>query len=121
MQNAITWFELPTADLDRATTFYQKVLGSTLRRDTFAGVPHAFFPSDREGVGGALIHDAKRKPAQTGTVVYLSAPNLEKSIESVKGAGGEVLLGKTDIGDPGFIAMIRDTEGNVVGLHSPRA
>jgi predicted enzyme related to lactoylglutathione lyase len=27
---------------------------------------------------------------------------------------------KTDIGDPGFIAVLRDTEGNSVALHSPR-
>ena len=37
----------------------------------------------------------------------------------VKG-GGAVVLPKTDIGVHGFIATVRDTEGNVVGLHSER-
>ena len=36
-------------------------------------------------------------------------------------AGGKVVMPKTDIGPPGFIALVRDTEGNVVGLHSERA
>jgi predicted enzyme related to lactoylglutathione lyase len=31
-----------------------------------------------------------------------------------------VVQPKTDIGPPGFIALVRDTEGNVVGLHSER-
>jgi predicted enzyme related to lactoylglutathione lyase len=121
MKNAITWFELPTKNIDRAAGFYEKILGTTLRRDTFMGVPHAFFSSDREGVGGALIHDEKRKPESTGTVIYLHAPNLDQSVAAVKGAGGEVVLGKTDIGNPGFIAIIRDTEGNLVGLHTFRS
>ena len=33
-------------------------------------------------------------------------------------AGGEVVQKKMAIGPAGFIAVIRDTEGNVVGLHS---
>jgi uncharacterized protein len=27
---------------------------------------------------------------------------------------------KTDIGDPGFIGTMLDTEGNRVGIHAPR-
>ena len=41
--------------------------------------------------------------------------------ERVRGAGGVLIMPKTDIGVPGFIAVLRDTEGNSVALHSPRA
>jgi uncharacterized protein len=34
--------------------------------------------------------------------------------------GGTVLLPVTSIGDPGDIAIILDTEGNRIGLHSER-
>jgi uncharacterized protein len=121
MKHAITWFEIPTVQLERAATFYEKVLGVELRRDTFMNVPHAFFPAERPaGVGGALIFDADRKPGASGTVPYLPAPRLETALDGVAAAGGKVVLGATDIGDPGTIALIRDTEGNLVGLHRPR-
>lgn len=119
MTNAITWFEIPTTDLSRAATFYETILGVTLKRQTFMDVPHAIFSADA-GVGGALIHDTKRKPVADGTVPYLRAPKLETALDAVASAGGKVVLGATDIGEPGTIALIRDTEGNLVGLHRPR-
>jgi hypothetical protein len=36
----------------------------------------------------------------------------------VKKAGGKIVQEKYSIGKPGFIAVIEDTEGNTVGLHS---
>jgi hypothetical protein len=30
------------------------------------------------------------------------------------------MTARADVGAPGFIALVRDTEGNVVGLHSER-
>lgn len=121
MKHAITWFEIPTRELARAAAFYEKVLGVELRRDTFGGVPHAFFPAERpDGVGGALIFSADRRPGTGGTVPYLLAPQLERAIDAATEAGGKVVLGKTDIGEPGFIALVEDTEGNLVGLHRPK-
>jgi predicted enzyme related to lactoylglutathione lyase len=46
---------------------------------------------------------------------------LDACLARVKDAGGQVVMPKTDIGDPGFIALVMDTEGNTVGLHSERA
>lgn len=53
--DAVTWFEIPTADLDRATHFYEHLLDTKLHRAVF-GDPMAVFPCDPEGVGGALVH-----------------------------------------------------------------
>ena len=39
--HSVTWFELPTKDLERAAAFYEKVLGLSLKREVFFGVPHA--------------------------------------------------------------------------------
>ena len=121
MSNAINWFEIGVSDLDRAAGFYQRTLGIDLRRENFAGLPIAVFPSAKDQVGGALVQDPKRPPGGGGTLVYLDAGgNLDACLERVAGAGGAVVMPRTDIGVPGFIAAIRDTEGNVVGLHSAR-
>ena len=122
MANALTWFEIPTLDLDRAVHFYESVLGVRLKRDVFGGVPHAMFPAGQSDAGGALIQDGRRKPSTEGTLIYLDvAGKLDACVERIRGAGGTLLMPKTDIGDPGFIAVLRDTEGNSVALHSPRA
>ena len=120
MKNAINWFELPVQDLARAQKFYETVLDTKLKAETFAGMPMALFPHS-DGVGGALIQDARFRPAADGAVVYLDAgAALEACVKRVEAAGGKVVLPKTDIGEPGFIALILDTEGNRVGLHERR-
>jgi predicted enzyme related to lactoylglutathione lyase len=98
------------------------VLGIELRRATEDGRPMAIFKSAKEAVGGALVRQQGREPTENGALVYLDANGkLEASLARVERAGGKVVMPKTDIGDPGFIALVHDTEGNLVGLHSERA
>ena len=121
MTTAINWFEIPTVDIDRAVRFYETTLGATLKREVFAGTPHALFLG-AEGAAGALIHDKKRRPSSEGSLVYLNAhKDLDGCIERAVRAGGKVVLPRTDIGEPGFIAVLADTEGNHVALHMERA
>jgi len=123
MKNAINWFELPATDLARAQAFYEAVLATTLKAETFGGMAMALFPyAQGAGVGGALVKDARFVPSQAGALVYLDAGGaLDACLARVPAAGGRVLMEKTDIGAPGFIAVVQDTEGNRVGLHMPRA
>lgn len=122
MRNALNWFEIPVVDLDRAAAFYATVLD----RDALPtdepqpGRRMAFLPSEGEGVGGALVKDAYGTPAATGTTVFLNAGgDLDAIVSRIEPAGGAVLMPVTDIGPWGRIALLRDTEGNKVGLHSP--
>jgi len=123
MQNAIDWFEIPVADLPRATAFYAEVLRIELRTERFENTLMAIFPyaAAEHGVGGALVHDPRKRPSPTGSVLYLNAgTDIRGAVERASKAGGLVTMPVTDIGAPGFIALIRDTEGNVVGLHEAR-
>jgi predicted enzyme related to lactoylglutathione lyase len=122
MTNTINWFEIPTTNLDRAIGFYTAVLATPLKRELFdgTGTEMAVFEGEQESVRGALIADQRRKPTADGALVYLHASDLDASLGRVVKAGGSVVMPKTDIGEPGFIALMRDTEGNVVGLHAPR-
>jgi hypothetical protein len=122
-KNVINWFEIPVVEMSRAMRFYEQVLGSTLRREKFEGMDLAVFAADG-GVKGALL-GAKlggaiaRQPSAEGAIVYLDATGqLDAALGRVAGAGGEVVLGKTNIGPAGHMALVRDTEGNVVGLHA---
>ena len=121
-QHAIHWFEIFVTDFERAVRFYETTLGIQLRRENEDGRPMAIFKPSMEAVGGALVRQPGREPTENGAIVYLDANGkLEASLERVVRAGGKVVMPKTDIGAPGFIALIRDSEGNLVGLHSERA
>lgn len=121
MKSAINWFDIPTADFDRAVKFYSKILAQEIRVGEHMGSKLGFFPSEgREGVGGDLVppnpHSA---PSATGTRVYLNCEGrLDAVLSRVEAAGGKIINPKFSIGEPGWIAIIADTEGNTVGLHS---
>ena len=121
MAHALSWFEIPTTELDRAVKFYETVLAVSFRREVFGGVAMAMFPHGDKSPGGALIQDARRKPAPDGVLIYLDTQgHLDACIARIAKAGGTVVMPELDIGDPGFIATLRDTEGNVAGLHQER-
>lgn len=121
MKNVITWFDIPTTDLNRAVEFYSEILGEEITVGEFMGQTLAFFPMESmEEVGGDLVPpDQGNAPSSTGTRVYLNCDGkLDEVLGRVTKAGGSILQPKTPIGEAGWKALIVDTEGNVVGLHS---
>jgi predicted enzyme related to lactoylglutathione lyase len=84
-----------------------------------------FFLYDFKGgkVGGAIVHHPTfHKPSSEGSLVYLNCqPDLQVVLSKVKDAGGKVITEKTLISEEqqlGYWALIIDTEGNRVALHS---
>lgn len=119
--NALNWFEIPAADLDRATRFYETTLGKTLRREQMGEMEMAVFPYDpAAGVGGCLESGAGCVPGAQGTIVYLdAAPSLEAALKRATSAGGAIALPRTALPEGmGYFAHVIDTEGNRVGLHA---
>ncbi len=120
MNSALTWFEIPVADLARAKRFYGNVLKTELREETIGSQSMAIFSYGEGGVGGALIAGKQFVPNRDGAVVYLDAGgDLDGAIERVQAEGGKVVMGRTLITESiGSIAWFVDTEGNRVALHS---
>ena len=123
MKNAITWFEIGTANLANATAFYEAVLGHKMRLENMGPSEGAVFAYDAAagGTGGALMcgPTAPRLGA-SGTLVYLDAsPSLDAALARVTAAGGQVALPRQALPPGmGFFAHITDLEGNRVGLHA---
>ena len=119
MRNTLNWFEIFVTDLSRARAFYEDVMAVKLRYEDFHGTPNCIFPAD--GQAGSLVKHAQRKPSPDGAMVYFNCNGrLDEALARVPKAGGQVVLPKLDIGEPGFIAWVKDTEGNVIALHSER-
>jgi predicted enzyme related to lactoylglutathione lyase len=118
MRDALNWFEIPVTDIERAAKFYGAIFNTKLSINKGPGFASAMFPHDG-GVGGGLVAGDGYTPNAQGSLVYLNAnPDLNVVLNRVKGAGGQVIKAKTDIGENGFFALILDTEGNRVALHS---
>ncbi len=121
--NPVVWFEIYVDDLDRAKTFYEKVLNITLNKMESPGempIQMLAFPDTMESYGatGALVKMDGVQPGGSGTLVYLSCEDC--AIEEARAVenGGSVQMPKMSIGSHGYISLIIDTEGNTVGLHS---
>lgn len=123
MNNAISWFEIGTNDLDRATKFYETIFGITLNPLDMPNIKMRMFPiDDMNGVGGALVDSGGfHKPSATdGPLIYLNGnPDVQQVLDKVDAAGGKIMVPKTEISpEYGYMAVIVDTEGNRIGLHS---
>jgi uncharacterized protein len=124
MKSAISWFEIPATDLARATKFYEAIFGVSLIPMDLPNIKMRMFPVEDQmtDIGGALVDSGGfHKPSATdGPLIYLNGnPDVQKVLDKVEKAGGKIVVPKTEISpDYGFMAVIVDTEGNRIGLHS---
>ena len=119
-RNPVGWFEIYVQDLQRAQAFYESTFQVTLAPLAGPGGDMLAFSGGPEAYGcpGALVRMEGKDSGVGGTLVYFSCDDC--AVESARAAdnGGAVVKPKFSIGEYGFIAMVRDTEGNMIGLHS---
>jgi uncharacterized protein len=124
MKNAISWFEIPSLDIERATLFYETIFDTKLIPMDMVQLKMRMFPIEDPltSIGGAIVH-AKGfyEPSSTaGPLVYLNGnPDVQIILDRVEAAGGKVVVPKTLISDVnGHMGVFIDTEGNRIALHS---
>lgn len=122
VSNTVVWFDLPVQDLERAMRFYSAVLGAPVHKQEHAGMAFAVLHHEPNGISGCLIPDFKgneNKPSDHGPLIYLNCQGrLDESVASVVPNGGKVLQPRHPIGPYGFRAIVLDSEGNRIALHS---
>lgn len=124
--NAVGWFEIPVADMMRAVKFYESVFNVKLQREKMNDMDMAWFPwiDGAMGAGGSLVYAPDYyTPSDNGTLVYFIAQSgdLSNELDRVAPAGGKVLMTKTLITEEiGYMAVLLDTEGNRIALHSKK-
>jgi len=123
-KSAISWFEIAATDLDRATNFYQTIMDVQLIPMDLENIKMRMFPvaDMMNDIGGAIVDSGGfHKPSGTdGVLIYLNGnPDVQQVLDKVEAAGGKIFLPKTEISPEfGYMAIIIDTEGNRIGLHS---
>jgi predicted enzyme related to lactoylglutathione lyase len=124
MKDAISWFEIPASDIDRATKFYEAIFNIKLDPLDLPNIKMRMFPLEdpMNGVGGAVVDSGGfHKPSATdGPLLYLNGnPDVQNVLSKVEAAGGKIMVPKTQISEQyGYMAVFLDTEGNRIALHS---
>lgn len=116
--STITWFEIPAGDFSRAVRFYETILSAPLVHE--AAWPNlAIFPYQKPGISGAIAYGDDLKPAENGVIIYLNCDGkFDAVLNRVEGAGGVIVESKNHLPGVGWVAQIRDSEGNRIGLHA---
>lgn len=122
-KNAISWFEIPTKDLNRAQKFYEAIFQIKMTALDLEQIKMRMFPlEDPMDVGGALVHNDQfyKSSATDGPLIYLNGnPDVQLVLDRVEAAGGKIQVPKTMISpEYGYMAIFIDTEGNRIALHS---
>ncbi|MDB6108659.1 MAG: hypothetical protein JWR69_409 [Pedosphaera sp.] len=119
-RNPVGWFEIYVQDMERARAFYQNTFQVTLERLESPGIELWAFPMqpDSPGCAGALAKWPGKDSGSGGTIVYFSCADCAVEAARAVQNGGRIQKDKQSIGQYGFIALVYDTEGNMIGLHS---
>ena len=115
--NRAVWFDIPVADLDRAAAFYAAVLSVGVSKESFGDFTLCVI-EHKDGNGGCLVPDEAEIGAR-GVLIYLNVDGrIHDAVSKVVPHGGSVMKTIHSIGPHGFRAVILDSEGNRVALHS---
>ena len=122
-QNPVRWFEIYVQDMQRAKQFYESVFKSKLEQlsnPNDSSIEMWKFPSviDQMGTAGALVKMKGVASGGNSTIVYFGCADCAVEESRVAACGGRVEHSKFAIGQYGFISLVHDSEGNMIGLHS---
>jgi predicted enzyme related to lactoylglutathione lyase len=116
--NRLVWFDIPVADLERSRAFYQAVLGIPVQREKSGDFDFCVL-DHKDGNGGCLVLEPDGITGKGGILCYLNVDGrIREAVAQVGRLGGKVLEPTHAIGPHGFRALVLDSEGNRVALHS---
>jgi predicted enzyme related to lactoylglutathione lyase len=118
--NRAVWFDIPVADLDRARAFYAAVLGVQVTKEKFDAMEFCVL-DHKDGNGGCLVLEPAAVTSSGGILVYMDVDGrIRDAVKQVERHGGKVVQSVHPIGPHGCRAVVRDSEGNRIALHSTR-
>ena len=116
MAHNVVWFDIPVLDFQRALTFYTKVLRIEVKEE-FPDV--GVFSHGPDEVSGCIFKSDEDKPSNSGPLLYFNvAGRLDEAVAEAERQRGSILKAKHQIGPFGYRAIVLDSEGNRIALHS---
>ena len=121
----VVHFEIHADNPERAVRFYTWLFGWEISK--WSG-PQDYWlirtgPDGQPGINGGLLRRPCPAPADgqavTAYVCTVDVPALDDYLTRVAGAGGSLAVPKMAIPGVGWLAYVKDTEGNLLGLLQP--
>ena len=120
----VIFFEIPAESPQRARGFYEMVFGWKMNEIpqmhyTQIGTVEADrlgvrgIPKEPGAINGGMV---ERRDPVNNPVIYIRVDNIDDAAAKIQKNGGEIIKPKSPVGNFGFAAYFRDTEGNIVGL-----
>lgn len=120
----LCWTDIPVNNLDRAIKFYSAVLGQEVKKLSEGGMEYGLLPHEEQNASGCLCvrsdsGGVNNTPSANGPLIYLLVEGrLDAAVDAARANGGKVLRARQQIGEHGFRAVIIDSEGNRIALHT---
>lgn len=116
--NRAVWFDIPFDHLDRAVDFYSTVMNIKVQKESMGEIEFAVLEHG-EGNGGCLVPRKEGTGSAGGILVYLNVNGrIRDAVTKTVEKGGSIIQDTHSIGPHGFRALILDSEGNHLALHS---
>jgi len=125
--DTLCWTDIPVTNLDRAIKFYSAVLGKEVKKLSQGSTEYGLLPHEEQNASGCLCirsdsGGVDNRPSANGPLIYLLVEGrLDQAVEAARANGGKVLRARQQIGEHGFRAVIIDSEGNRIALHTSAA
>ena len=123
--NPVVHFEMPYTNPKRVSKFYESAFGWGMqylsKMDRYVLATTSPVDKNQMHKKKGAINGGFYPKTKTSSITHfvLSVDNLEESMKVVKKAGGKVLGKPMDIPGVGNFVMIKDSEGNKVGMLQP--
>jgi predicted enzyme related to lactoylglutathione lyase len=117
----VVHFEVPFDDAERALAFYRDVFDWQIM-----SMPEMQYnmvstgPTGEDGaptesgyIGGGMLQ--REDPVQS-PVITLDVEDIDAALQAVESHGGSTVQAKQPVGEMGFAAYFKDSEGNLMGL-----
>jgi predicted enzyme related to lactoylglutathione lyase len=118
----IAYFQIPADDVGRARKFYQSLLGWKIEPDTTLEDKSLEWQNIETGEPkeGTMNMGGLYKRMGPGPIMnFVEVEEIEKVLARVEKLGGKVMMPLDTIKGVGLVAVIQDTEGNIIGLWKP--
>jgi predicted enzyme related to lactoylglutathione lyase len=113
INQGIRTFIHPVKDAQRSSTLFCQLLGVDPH------VEQPYYVAFRLGDQGIGLDPNGHKAGLAGPVGYGHEPDINAALQSLLAAGTLLLQQVKDVGDGKLIALVKDQDGNIIGLIQP--
>jgi len=122
--NKVVHFELPADNADRAKKFYKETfdwqiqdipeMNYTILRTV--QVDDKMMPKESGAINGGMFLRKDSDNSVNGPSFAVEVEDIDEAVKKIRNAGGLIIKEKMPVGDMGFIAYFKDTEGNILSV-----